>query len=263
MATTLVHVDAFTDRRFSGNPAAVCLLSEEARASWMQEVATEMNLSETAFLVPAAGGPYQLRWFTPVVEIPLCGHATLASAHAIWELGLESPGSTINFSTKSGTLTATRDDGLIWLNMPSRSHEPCALPAGIREAIGAAPAWEGASGDDLLVELSSEEAVRQLRPDLISLRASLKDGLIVTSRARTPGFDFVSRYFAPGVGIDEDPVTGSAHCALGPYWADRLGKSVFSAHQASRRGGDLQVRVEGGRVFLGGNAVTVLHGELL
>ena len=261
MTRTITQVDAFTSKPFAGNPAAVCLLSEEVPARWMQDLATEMNLPETAF-VRRDGAVHHLRWFTPTVEVALCGHATLASAHTLWELGLIPQTETIRFSTLSGELKARRGDGLIWLDMPARSTEAQAAPDAVRAALGSIPIWEGRAGEDIVVQLSSEEDVRQLKPEMELLRGAVEHGLIVTAAALTPGLDFVSRYFAPGVGIDEDPVTGSAHCALGPFWVSRLGKTAFHAHQASRRGGDLVVRVEGARVMLGGEAVTVFRGEL-
>jgi PhzF family phenazine biosynthesis protein len=262
MAKTLLQVDAFTDEAFKGNPAAVCLLDHEEPADWQQLVAAEMNLAETAFLIPRQDG-FQLRWFTPEVEVALCGHATLASAHGLWELGLADQGSVIRFHTKSGELRARREDGLIWLDMPARAVLPQPLPPAVRAALGCEPVWSGHAGADLFVELADEAAVRTLSPDLVALRKAVPDGIIATSRTTTGDPDFVSRYFAPAVGIDEDPVTGSAHCALGTYWEDRLGKSSFTAYQASRRGGYLRVRVEGDRVFLGGKAITVVRGELL
>jgi PhzF family phenazine biosynthesis protein len=261
MTSMLLQVDAFTDRAFGGNPAAVCLLGAPAEARWMQNLAAEMNLSETAFLVRKDGG-YDLRWFTPLVEVPLCGHATLASAHALWSTGEAALDAPIRFFTASGELRASRERGLIWLDLPAREVTAAPLSEGARRALGATPIWEGLAGGDLFVELGSEEAVRNLAPDMHLLREVAPDGVIVTSVAHDDGTDFVSRYFAPAVGIDEDPVTGSAHCALGPYWAAKLGKSTFRAYQASTRGGDLHVRVTEQRVFVGGNAVTILRGEL-
>jgi PhzF family phenazine biosynthesis protein len=262
MGRTLLQIDAFTNRMFSGNPAAVCVLNHDEPEPWLQGVAAEMNLSETAFLVPRDGG-FGLRWFTPMVEVPLCGHATLASAHALWELGLAKKESHITFQTRSGELRARRENGLIWLDMPARHVEAQPLRMEVREALRCEPVWTGVAGDDVFVELADEAAVRDLAPDLAALRVNALDGVIVTSRATTSGFDIVSRYFAPAVGIDEDPVTGSAHCALGTYWASRLGTSTFAAYQASARGGSLHVRVAGDRIFLGGTAVTVFRGELL
>jgi PhzF family phenazine biosynthesis protein len=262
MAYTLAQVDAFTDRPFGGNPAAVCLLREEVPAAWMQSVAAEMNLAETAFVLPGEM-VYQLRWFTPLVEVDLCGHATLASAHVLWEFEMVRPDEVIRFSTRSGELRAVQRDGLIWLDMPAIAVMPRPLAPDLRQAIGAVPVWEGVAGDDLMVELASDADVRALKPRLELLRGAKIRGLIVTAKSAGSEIDFVSRFFAPAVGIDEDPVTGSAHCALGPYWAQRLGKRELQAYQASHRGGDLRVRVDGERVFIGGKATTVLRGELL
>lgn len=261
MSRVIAQVDAFTAKPFAGNPAGVCLLTEEAHPDWMQDLAMEMNLPETAFLLQIEDG-FQLRWFTPTVEVALCGHATLASAHLLWEVGSVAPERAIRFSTLSGDLWARRADGLIWLDMPARVTEQAPAPAAVLDALGAAPIWQGVAGHDIVVQLEGERAVRQLEPDMAVLRGAVDHGLIVTAAADTPGLDFVSRYFAPGVGIDEDPVTGSAHCALGPYWVPRLAKSEFRARQVSRRGGEIAVRVLGERVQLGGEAATVFLGEL-
>lgn len=264
MAIDLYQVDAFTDRPFAGNPAAVCLLEEPREADWMQQVAREMNLSETAFLVPRGGG-FDLRWFTPATEVELCGHATLASAHVLWQAGRLEPAEVAHFHTLSGLLTARRrSDGWIELDFPARTAEPVSTPPGLVEALGAeTPVFVGKSRYDYLLELPSEAAVRSLQPDFGRLRTLPVRGVIATARATSAPFDFVSRFFAPGAGVDEDPVTGSAHCTLGPYWAERLGKEELLAWQASARGGVLQVRVAGERVELAGQAVTVLRGHLL
>jgi predicted PhzF superfamily epimerase YddE/YHI9 len=261
-------VDAFTAEPFAGNPAAVCLLEDEAAdPGWMQRVAAEMNLSETAFLRPGAeAGRYGLRWFTPAVEVELCGHATLASAHVLWTEGLAEPGVQLRFDTASGQLAARRDpDGTIWLDFPATPAAPVDPPAGLLEATGAGARWVGASRFDYLVELEDEAAVRGLVPDPGTLGRLSVRGVIVTAPAGAAagGYDFVSRFFAPGAGIDEDPVTGSAHCTLGPYWAERLGRSELTGFQASARGGLVQVRPRGDRVLLGGQAVTVLRGQLV
>ena len=273
MAIPIYQVDAFTDRPFAGNPAAVCILPAPADAAWMQAVAREMNLSETAFLSPQADGyhedGYILRWFTPAVEVDLCGHATLASAHVLWETGRLQPQEQARFHTRSGLLTAVRradgiqDDEYIVMDFPATPDEPVSAPPGLGEALGVVPLYVGKSRFDYLVEVESEAAVRALRPDFAALRRLGVRGVGVTSRADTPGFDFVSRFFAPGAGVDEDPVTGSAHCCLGPFWQRRLGKAEFTAYQASARGGTVHVRVDGERVRLGGQAVTVLRGELV
>lgn len=262
MGITLVHVDAFTAKPFAGNPAAVCLLAEARDPAWMQALAREMNLSETAFLTQQADG-YSLRWFTPTVEIDLCGHATLASAHVLWELGHLAAEAQARFHTRSGLLTAERRGEWIEMNFPAEPAEAAAAPDGLEAALRARPLYVGKNRFDYLVELESEEVVRALKPDLAQVEKLPARGLMVTSRASSPGFDFVSRFFGPQSGVAEDPVTGSAHCCLGPYWKKKLGKDEFVAYQASARGGVVRVRVEGNRVILGGQAVTVFRGELL
>lgn len=261
MSLKIVQVDAFSDQPFHGNPAAVCLLPTPRDDAWMQAVAREMNLSETAFLLRKETG-FQLRWFTPTVEVELCGHATLASAHALWEEGELAPDEIARFHTRSGLLTAERDGEWIVLDFPAKPEEPALAPADLARALGVEPTYIGRSHFDLLVELESEAAVRALNPDMGMLRAIPARGVIVTSRADTPGFDFVSRFFAPRVGVDEDPVTGSAHCCLGPFWQKRLGQNSFTAYQASARGGTVQVEIRGDRVRLGGKAITVMRAEL-
>ncbi len=267
MSLDLYRVDAFTDRPFGGNPAAVCLLPEPREAEWMQSAAREMSVSATAFLHPAEEGGWHLRWFTSTVELELCGHGTLASAHVLWESGRLSPGEPARFHSPSGLLTAERRDGAIEMDFPARAaveeKPPESLLEEIAEALGVAPRFVGKSRYDYLIEAPSEEAVRAAAPDFARLRAFPVRGVILTAAASTGPYDFVSRFFAPGAGIDEDPVTGSAHCTLGPYWAARLGRSGFLAWQASARGGAVRVRVEGERVKLGGQAVTVLRGQLL
>ena len=261
--TPLIQVDAFTAEAFRGNPAAVCLLREEASASWMQAVATEMNLSETAFPLRRAGNDFSLRWFTPSVEVPLCGHATLATAHVLWEEGLGPPAEPITFHAKGGVLAAHREADWIRLNFPALPLEECAVPSGLVEALGCRPVSLSENQfPTYLAELASEKAVRELEPDLGRLRREGSGRCIVTARSDSPACDFVSRFFAPGIGIDEDPVTGSAHCSLGPYWAEHLGKTELVGHQVSRRGGVVKVRVSGDRVDLLGQAVTVLRGDL-
>jgi PhzF family phenazine biosynthesis protein len=262
MGQKITQVDAFTGKPFAGNPAAVCILKEAADEEWMQNVAREMNLSETAFLYPL-DGEFSLRWFTPSVEVALCGHATLASAHVLWEEGHLAPNQQAHFRTKSGLLTAELKGDWIELDFPAVRVEAANPPPGLIEALGIKAGYVGKNKFDYLVEAESEEVVRNARPDHTRLRQIEARGVIITSRSATPQFDFVSRFFAPGSGIDEDPVTGSAHCALGPYWKERLQKSDFLAYQASPRGGVVRVCVEGGRVKLGGQAVTVLRGELL
>jgi PhzF family phenazine biosynthesis protein len=260
----LLQVDAFTSQPFRGNPAGVCFLDRERDDAWMTNVAAEMNLAETAFLLPRGDGSWSLRWFTPLVEVKLCGHATLGSAHAMWEEGLLAPNDMARFHTLSGVLTASRDGNFIELDFPAKINEEIPPPAGLLDALGVSAAnFVGRNEFDYLVELESEDAVRGLRPDFNVLRQLPVRGVIATSRATNNGYDFVSRFFAPAVGVDEDPVTGSAHCALTPYWAARLGKTEMSAWQASARGGALRVRLAGDRVKLGGRAVTVLRGELV
>lgn len=261
MGIAIYQVDAFTDKPFAGNPAAVCILSEPRTESWMQNVAQEMNLSETAFLREQADG-FGLRWFTPAVEVDLCGHATLASAHVLWETGMLSAQEQARFHTRSGLLTAERKGEEIELNFPATPEEPTEAPPGLSEALGVTFRYIGRSKFDYLVEVDSEQVVRSLAPDFALLRRLSIRGIMVTSVATSSGYDFVSRFFAPGAGIDEDPVTGSAHCCLGPYWRARLGKEELVAYQASERGGVLRVRVAADRVYLGGRAVTVLRGEL-
>jgi PhzF family phenazine biosynthesis protein len=262
MGLRITQVDAFTDMPFAGNPAAVCLLPAPRDEGWMQNVAREMNLSETAFLVRQADG-YSLRWFTPSVEVALCGHATLASAHVLWEEGHLPSVQPARFHTKSGLLTGERAGAWIELDFPAKREEPAPAPTGLVDALGVTPKYVGRNQFDYLVEVDREATVRRLAPNHTALATLPVRGVIVTSRADSPGYDFVSRFFAPGSGVPEDPVTGSAHCALGPYWQSRLGKSDLVAYQASPRGGVVRVRVAGERVKLGGKAVTVLRGELL
>ena len=262
MPLPIVFVDAFTSEPFAGNPAAVCVLPEPRDAAWMQHVAREMNLAETAFLDRATDG-FNLRWFTPTVEVDLCGHATLASAHVLWETGQVAATEPIRFHTRSGVLTAVRRDDWIELDFPVTPEQPVEIPPDLVEALGVLPRYVGKSRFDYLVELDSEEAVRNVRPDFARLRTISARGIIVTSRSSTPGCDFVSRFFAPASGIDEDPVTGSAHSCLAHFWSSRLQKDRFIARQLSERGGLLKVQLDGDRVRLSGQAVTVLRGELL
>ena len=265
MGIPICQVDAFTARPFAGNPACVVMLETPAEADWMQAVAGEMNLSETAFLVPAGDG-WNLRWFTPRLEVKLCGHATLASAHVLWETGRLGSDEEARFDTRSGRLTCAKRGDWIEMDFPAHPCQTAPPPAGLTEALGGAPQAVfrvgGATGWTWLVELGSEQAVRDLRVDFAGLAAVEHGCAIVAARAETAGFDFVSRFFAPAAGIEEDPVTGSAHCSLGPYWADKLGKTELIGLQVSRRGGVVKVRVAGDRVKLSGQAVTVLRGEL-
>lgn len=261
MPRTFVQVDAFTNQAFRGNPAAVFLLDGPAEPQWMQDVAREMNLSETAFLRAKPGG-FELRWFTPAVEVDLCGHATLASAHALWTEGRADPATPLRFFTRSGELRAEREGDWITLDFPATDPSPCDPPEGLLEALGVEALYVGKTCFDYLIELPSERALRALQPDGRRLKALGLRGVIVTARGGEP-YDFVSRFFAPGAGIEEDPVTGSAHCALGPYWQGKTGRADFLAYQASARGGEVRVRVRGDRVLLSGRAVTVVRGELL
>lgn len=259
----IVQIDAFTHVPFAGNPAGVCVLDRPRPDAWLQAIAAEMNVAETAFLWARDDG-FDLRWFTPTVEVPLCGHATLASAHHLSEEGIVPAGTTIRFHTKSGVLEAIPESGWIRLDFPSFTVRPTDAPAGLADMLGTKPV--GVSVDDagyLVVELASADAVRTLRPDITRLGRETTGHVIVTSRAAAPDVDFVSRFFAPASGIDEDPVTGSAHCRLAPYWGARLGKQEMVAHQVSARGGVMRVRTRGARVDLIGQAVTVLRGTLI
>ncbi|HLZ80191.1 MAG TPA: PhzF family phenazine biosynthesis protein [Ktedonobacteraceae bacterium] len=261
MGLTIYQVDAFTDRPFAGNPAAVCLLPSPRDDRWMQQVAQEMNLSETAFLLWQKDG-FKLRWFTPLAEVDLCGHATLASAHILWEQEYLQPGEQARFNTRSGLLTADRQQDLIELDFPATLEEQTDAPPHLLEALGVTASYIGKNVFDYLVEVDSEETVRVMQPNITLLVQTEARGVIVTSRASSPGYDFVSRFFAPRVGVNEDPVTGSAHCCLAPYWGKKLNKNEMVAFQASARGGMLYLRINGDRVKLAGHAVTVMHGEL-
>ena len=249
-------VDAFTSTAFHGNPAAVCLLEAAVDAGWMQQVAAELNLSETAFAAPRADGSWDLRWFTPAVEVDLCGHATLATTHVL--------GRDTLFHTRSGELRCTVvEPGRVEMDFPTAPTTSVAEPAGLVRTLGAPAVSVHEAGSDLLVELGSVEAVRKLTPDLRALAALPYRGVVVTAAGGTDGVDCTSRFFGPAVGVDEDPVTGSAHCALAPFWAARTGRNQLRGHQASARGGIVEMRLAGGRVHLGGGAVTVWRGELL
>lgn len=263
MGIPMVQVDAFTSDAFAGNPAAVCLLSEPRGAQWLQAVAMEMNLSETAFLAPRADSGFELRWFTPTCEVDLCGHATLASAHVLWERGAVAKCDPVTFHTRSGLLTARSCDGWIELDFPATGPEPCRPAEGLLEALGVTAEYVGRSRFDYLVEVIDEHTVRRMRPDFGRLRDLPVRGVMVTSASDDPRFDFVSRYFAPAAGIDEDPVTGSAHCCLAPYWSPKLGRASLVAEQVSARSGIVRTELRGDRVKLAGQAVTVAVGELL
>jgi predicted PhzF superfamily epimerase YddE/YHI9 len=258
----LLHVvDAFTDTPFRGNPAAVCLLDSPADEQWMKDVAREMNLSETAFVRPIEGG-FSLRWLTPAVEVKLCGHATLASAFALWHTAAVPPSQPIRFHTKSGWLACRRDGDWIEMDFPAVVSRPCPPPPGLAESLGCRLVACGSNGMDYLVEVPDETTLRSLTPNHSLLGTLPVRGVIVTAASDEPRFDFVSRFFAPVAGVNEDPVTGSAHCALGPYWQAKLGKAEFTAFQASERGGIVRLRVQGDRVLLRGQAVLVSRVDL-
>lgn len=263
MAVPVSVIDAFAEAPFAGNPAAVCRLTGPREPAWMQRVAAEMNLSETAFVWPQ-GEVFCLRWHTPTIEVALCGHATLATAHALWTEGGADRSRPLHFETASGMLTATARGDLIELDFPLLPVTEVEAPSALRSAIGFAPVTVAEAGGDLLVQLDREDRVRRLDPD-ISRFARLRGRGVCITAAAEPGqeHDFVSRFFAPAVGIPEDPVTGSVHCALAPFWQARTGKSEMVALQVSDRGGRVEVRIEGDRVILGGRAVTVLRGEIL
>lgn len=265
MEVKLFQVDAFTDQPFHGNPAAVCILPESLEAhdaAWMQSIASEMNLSETAFLQQIEDG-FNLRWFTPAVEVDLCGHATLASAHILYETGLIKPDQEARFQTKSGLLTAIKQGNEIELNFPATPPDPARDIPDLNNALGIQSIYLGQSRFDYLVQVESEGEVRGAKPDFVKLKELGVRGVMLTSKSESTDFDFISRFFAPGAGIDEDPVTGSAHCCLGPFWSGILGKKEMVAFQASARGGVVRVRVGPERVYLGGQAVTVFRGELV
>ncbi|NDZ81721.1 PhzF family phenazine biosynthesis protein [Streptomyces sp. SID10853] len=262
-------VDAFTDRPFAGNPAGVVLLDSFPDDTWLQSVAAEVNLSETAFAHPLpAGGAadWALRWFTPATEVDMCGHATLATAHVLHSTGATT--GTVRFTARCGPLTATpREDGTITLDFPTSPLTEAAVPAGLSEALGARINGVRDTGPhigDLLVEVADEQTVRSLSPDIAALRAHSRRGIIATAEADAPslGYDYVSRCFFPGVGVDEDPVTGSAHTALAPFWSARLGRDDLTGLQASARSGLVRTSLRGDRTLLTGSAVTVIDGEL-
>ena len=258
----IYQIDAFTNRAYSGNPAAVYFQEQLVEDEWMQDVAREMNLSETAFL-PPHGQDFDLRWFTPAFEVDLCGHATLASAHALWEFGRLRRSQTARFHTRSGLLTACRNGDWIEMDLPSEIAQQCSAPPDLLEALGVTPVFIGRNRFDILVVIDSPNELRELSPDHALLRKVEARGVMVTSPPDLEGYDFLSRFYAPRSGIDEGPVTGSAHCCLGPYWSTRLGKVELKAFQASPRGGILRVRPEKNRVIVSGQAVTVMKGHLV
>lgn len=261
MGLPVCVVDAFAEKPFAGNPAAVVFLDGTRDDAWRQSVAAEFNLSETAFLEDA-GGVFKLRWFTPALEVPLCGHATLAAAHALWETGRLARGKPALFDTKSGSLSARRDGEWIILDLPALPVTPAKPPPGLLAALADTPLAFLENDGLYLLEMDSEETVRRAAPDLARWASLTRKGLVLTAAARRPTYDFVSRCFFPADGIPEDPVTGSAHCSLGPYWSERLKKPVLTAFQASKRGGFLLVRPKDGRVEVGGRAVTAWNGSL-
>jgi predicted PhzF superfamily epimerase YddE/YHI9 len=261
MSVSIACVDAFTDRAFAGNPAAVCLLDGPRDAVWMQQLAAEMNLAETAFVLREPGG-FGLRWFTPAVEVDLCGHATLASAHTLWTDGIVPEGDAIEFRTRSGILGASWRDGMIELDFPSEPAAEAAAPPWLAEALGTVILWAGRNRMDVIVEVAGERELRGMTPDLAAIGKLDARGLIVTCHGGGTAYDFLSRFFAPQSGIDEDPVTGSAHCCLAPFWAARLKRTSLVGFQASPRGGEVRVTVNGPRVILGGRAVTIYSGTL-
>lgn len=259
MRTRIFQVDAFTTRRFEGNPAAVMPLDSFLSDTALQAIAAENNLAETAFLV-RDGDDYRLRWFTPTIEVPLCGHATLASAAVVMER-LEPRRVRVIFHTASGPLTVRRSDVGYIMDFPVRRSEPVSMPPGLVAALGVVPVEVVADSFNYLAELKSAQVVRELAPDIAAIARLDRSGVIITAPGDGP-YDFVSRYFAPAKGIAEDPVTGGAHCALAPYWAKRLGKAEFRAFQASRRGGEIVCRVIGDRVELAGSCIFYLEGEV-
>ncbi len=264
MGHIITQVDAFTNTPFAGNPAGVCILPTAQDETWMQNVAQEMNLSETAFLVRRDDG-FNLRWFTPTVEVPLCGHATLASAHVLWSEGHLSPDETARFHTKSGVVVAKQQGEWIELDFPANHSQAITAPSELSEALGVPYKSVFQNSLGYLVEVESEDLVRQMQPNFQQMKTLPVADVIVTSLTHPDSqYDFISRFFAPGLGINEDPVTGAAHCCLAPFWRDRLGKDEFLAYQASSRGGVVKVSYTGGdRVYLAGQAVTVMQGELI
>ncbi len=257
----IFHVDTFTEKIFSGNPAGVCILTSPGDDIWMQNLAMEMNLSETAFLEKKGDG-YNLRWFTPRCEVDLCGHATLASAHCLWEEGYIDEKSEARFHTRSGLLTARKADGRIELNFPREEEMASTPPLDLINGIGVKILYTGKNRMDYIIEVESENSVREMVPDFDILKKVDTRGIIVTASSKSREYDFVSRFFCPKLGINEDPVTGSAHCCLGPYWQKKLNKDSFTALQVSARGGVVRVRVAGERVYLGGSAVTLFAADL-
>jgi PhzF family phenazine biosynthesis protein len=258
----IYQVDAFTTEKFKGNPAVVCLLDRPADDHWMQAIAAEMNLSETAFVLPISDG-FSLRWFTPTTEVDLCGHATLATAHVLFETGVLSADQQARFHTRSGILTVNLADKMLKMHFPAQPpKEIPTLPIVLR-IFGVTPVYVGQNRFDMLVHVRDADTVTDFIPDFYELAQISARGIILTSKSEDDRYDFISRFFAPRVGVNEDPVTGSAHCCLGPYWSEILGKTELCAYQASARGGEVRVQVLPSAVMLGGYAVTVLRGELV
>jgi PhzF family phenazine biosynthesis protein len=262
MQDIIAIVDAFADAPFAGNPAAVCLLAQPRDAAWMQALAREMNAPATAFPVAGDGG-YDLRWFSPTTELAICGHGTFASAHILFAEGRAAPDELLHFRTGVGTLTCRREGELIAMDFPAEPPQPvAAVPAELLQALGVQPRAVARNRFDYLVELASAAAVRAVAPDLALLKTVQTRGAIVTARSDRDGCDFISRFFAPNAGVGEDAVTGSAHCALGPYWGARLGKDDLVGYQASPRGGTVRVHLRADRVDLLGRGITIMRGIL-
>lgn len=262
MKLPIYQVDAFASDPFSGNPAGVCLLEEEIDPILMQKIAMEMNLAETAF-VCREGSALRLRWFTPAVEVDLCGHATLASSHVLWQQGWLDSTAPAEFDTRSGRLTARLDGSLIRMDFPAQMATASDAPDGLLESLGVDAVFVARNSTDYLIEVESADSLRGLTPDFSRLKTVPCRGVMVTCQSDDPEFDFFSRFFGPGVGIDEDPVTGSAHCCLAPYWAEKLGKTSLSAFQLSHRGGHVMTVVRGDRIELAGSAITMLEGTMM
>jgi PhzF family phenazine biosynthesis protein len=264
MKLPIFTVDAFTNEPFKGNPAAVCILKEEIPTSLMQSIAFELNLAETAFVLKEKDSDtFSLRWMTPNSEVDLCGHATLATSHTLWQQGICKISDVINYNTRSGLLTAKNENGKITLDFPAIPQKKIEYPPELIDAIGGVvPKYVGMTKWNYIIELESERDIINLKPNFDIMLTLPGWGTIITAKADMNGYDFISRFFAPEKGIQEDPVTGSAHCALAPYWQSRLGKDSFLAYQASERGGTLEIKIEGDRVMLTGDAVTVISGEI-
>ena len=262
MKIALFHVDAFTDEPFTGNPAAVCILPKLYEPAWMQQVAAEMNLSETAFLHRDNTG-WNLRWFTPIAEVDLCGHATLASAHTLYESGNLRPNEPAIFHTRSGELRCEHGPAGIRMHFPRVAQEPTTAPFDLSTALGTRLQYVGKTKFDFLIEVEDEKTLRELEPNMDLLKTMKARGFIVTAPTDHPELDFVTRFFAPAYGIPEDPVTGSAHCTLAEYWGHKLNKTSLAAHQISTRGGRILMEIEHNGIALSGKAVTVMRGELI